>query len=146
MYVYNLTHNFFPVDSEEVYSIKDLGHCSDKRSCSEAIKYYITRPGFCDNVSGFTIRRREVAGEVKNNTFYEAMVYVHTEDYEYEHDIPLGLFAEKNDTDEAVEMFCADNEDYLANPHFVVEKIVNKCVLNKRHWESGFDVVVGEEE
>ncbi len=146
MYVYELNHNFYTVEGEEVYSIKGLGHYSDKELCREAIKYYITRPGFCDNVNGFTISRREVLGEVENNTFYEAMVYIYTEDYEYEHDIRLGLFAEKSDADEAVRTFCADNDDYLDNPHFIVEKIVNKCVLNKRYWESGFDVVFEEDE
>lgn len=145
MFVYELNHNFYTVEGEEVYSVRDLGHYSDKKICREAIKYYITRPGFCNNVNGFTITRREVAGEVKNNTFYEAMVYVYTEDYEYEHDIRLGLFAEKDDADEAVRIFCADNEEYLDNPHFIVEKIVNTCVLNKWLWEAGFDVVFEED-
>jgi len=145
MFVYELNHNFYTVEGEEVYSVRDLGHYSDKKICREAIKYYITRPGFCNNVNGFTITRREVVGAVKNNTFYEAMVYVHTEDYEYEHDIRLGLFAEKYDAEETVEIFCSDNTEYLGNPHFIVEKIVNKCELDKMYLEAGFDVVFEEE-
>ena len=92
MTVYELTHLFFRSGGEPVYSPKGLGLFASTESAEEAVRYYKTQPGFRDAPDAFSVRRRPVYGEVFGGTVFEALVYLHSADYEFEVSAELGLF------------------------------------------------------
>lgn len=75
---------------------------------------------------------------MKNSEFFEAQVYFHTDDYDYEYSIELGLFADKAAADEAMSTYVQENTALFNVPDLVVEKIVNRCIIDKREWLEGF--------
>ena len=95
MTVYELTHLFFRSGGEPVYSPKGLGLFASTESAEEAVRYYKTQPGFRDAPDAFSVRRRPVYGEVSGGMVFEALVYLHSADYEFEVSAELGLFARR---------------------------------------------------
>lgn len=143
MVVLELQHMFYFFDGEPVHDPKALGFFSDKAEVDKAIAYYVTQAGFCDSPDGFVVREREVLDGTPDADFFEAMVYVHTEDYDtYEHNVELGLFRDEDAARKAIQAFRESNTQYLTHPWFITEEIINRCVLNKRHWLEGFTVEV----
>lgn len=140
MVVFELTHRFYFFDGEPVCSPKCLGYFSDEAAIDAAIADYTTQPGFRENPDGFVVRQREVADGAPDAEFFEAMVYTHTEDFDYEHNVELGLFREESAAREAIQVFHKSNPRYLALPWLVCEEIVNRCTLNRRNWTEGFTV------
>jgi hypothetical protein len=91
--------------------------------------------------NGFTVRRREIEGNIDNNTFFEAIVYAHTYGYEnYEYTVELGLFACKSAANNALTIFRNDNECFFRNTTMEIEEVVNFCQINRRYCEEGFVV------
>ena len=101
MTVYELTHLFFRSGGEPVYSPKGLGLFASAESAEEAVRYYKTQPGFRDAPDAFSVRRRPVYGEVSGGTVFEALVYLHSADYEFEVSAELGLFSAESDAESA---------------------------------------------
>ena len=90
MTVYELTHLFFRSGGEPVYSPKGLGLFASTEIAEEAVRYYKTQPGFRDAPDAFSVQRRPVYGEVSGGMVFEALVYLHSADYEFEVSAELG--------------------------------------------------------
>lgn len=118
MTVFELSHIF----GEIVGHACNLGIYSAIEQVENAIQYYITQLGFKDNPDAFSIRERPVEGEYRDGIVYEAMVYFHSENYEFEHTVELGLFGDEKSANEKVEKYCADNQRILNAKDVVVEK------------------------
>ncbi len=136
--VYELNHLFYRWDGEIVSSPKNLGFYDTLESAQSARADYLTRPGFQENPDGFSIRARSVAAGIQEGVIFEALVYFHTEDYEFETDVELGLYGCAAAAEEAVRTYCQQNAPLLHVQGITCEQIVNRCVLNKREWEAGF--------
>lgn len=138
MVIIELFHLFSRVDGDPVYSPKALGLFVSRKSAEEAIQYYKTQPGFCDNPDAFSVRRREVQGELFSSTVFEALIYLHSADYEFETSIELGLFLEKKDAQNAVTRYCSENTSLIHARGVAVERIVNGRLIGRREWAEGF--------
>ncbi len=142
MIVYELSHIFFRNEGSLIASPKSLGIFDSKESMEKAIQYFKLQPGFCDNPEAFSVQRRPVVGNVKDMTVFEAMVYYHTEDYECEFSVELGLFGDKNAAEDAVSTYCEDNVPLVNLQDLIVERIVNECVIGQKTCFEGFDIYV----
>lgn len=140
MTVYELRHTFFRHKDEIVGSVSDLGLYSTIEQAENAIQYYVTQPGFKDNQDAFSVRERPVTGECNDGIVYEAMVYFHSEDYEFEYTAELGLYGDEEAANEKMKKHCADNQRIINAKDVIVEKLVNECILDQRTWAEGFDI------
>lgn len=140
MIVYELRHIYFVHKDEYVDSCRELGLFSSPESVREAIRYYSDRLGFCDNQKAYSIRRREVIGQVMDNIIYEALINPHTEDYEYDYGVELGLFGSESDANAAIDIYVQDNIDFMSDGYVTRECIVNKCIIDKKYWSEGFTI------
>ena len=140
MIIYELTHIFRREQNDFISMPKALGMYSSTTTVAQGIKHYKTQPGFCDNQEAFSVRQRSIDGTVINQTFFEAIVYYHSADYEFEYDIELGLYGSEEMAQKAIATYCKENVSLINTPDLVVEKIVNKCIIDRRLWEEGFFV------
>lgn len=140
MKVYELRHLFYQHRGEMVSSPKNLGLFYSYEKARDAIRYYITQPGFCDNTDAFSIRIREVLGEIADDTVYEGSAYLHSSEYEYEYVVELGVFGNEISADRKVSEYCGDNQVLMHSPKLVIEKCIQKTIIDKREWLEGFSV------
>ncbi len=140
MVVYELTHMFFRHDGELVYSPKNLGLYNSYESVKRAMKYYSVQPGFCENPDTFSARERNILGNVIDGTVFEAMLYLHSEDFELESEIELGLYGDETMAQEKLMTYCAENKPLMTVKGLISEKIVNKCIIGKMEWPEGFSI------
>lgn len=140
MTVYELTHLFFRSDGEPVYSPKGLGLFASAESAEEAVRYYKMQPGFCDAPDAFSIRQRPVYGGVSGGVVFEALVYLHSADYEFEASAELGLFGTESDAESSVARYCTENAALVHARGIIAEEIVNRCPVGRRNWAEGFTV------
>ena len=140
MEIYELTHMFFYHSGELIYSPKNLGLFYSYDSVKKAIQYYCMQPGFCDNERGFSVRERTVLGNIVDHTVFEVIVYLNSLDYEFEAEIELGLFGCEESAYAKLDKYCAENLALVNYEKLVVEKIVNKCIVEKKEWAEGFSV------
>ncbi len=140
MTLYELRHAFFRNEGEIVGSISALGLYSTIEQVENAIHYYIMQPGFKDNSDAFSIRERAVVGECKDGIVYEAMVFFHSDNYEFEYTAELGLYGDEEVANGKVKKHCADNQRMLNARDVIVERLVNKCRIDQRTVLGGFDV------
>ena len=138
MIIYELNHYFEYLNSEIVLSAKHLGYFVSYEEVENAIQFYRKSPGFCDNPNSFIIRRRYIQGDFKDNIIYEAIVYIHSEDYEIETEVELGLFGDFEAANDSLNNFRNDNNISLFVEGLSVEEISNKCILGKYEWQEGF--------
>ena len=142
MIVYELTHTYYIYKSSLYYSCSKLGYYSDMSNIKIAISFYSELPGFCDAPNGFVVTQKEVIGAECDTDFYEALIYAHTEDFEsYEHTVELGLFWDRSSAENAISLFCANNELFLKNPDLEIEQLIEKYTINEHcGWLEGFTV------
>lgn len=140
MTVYELMHIFHPYENSVLIEPINLGLYTSYNSIQEAIQFYKKVPGFCNCQNAFSIRHREVTGAIKHNTIFEVIIYFHTENYESEYHIELGIFGNENDAHAALETYCRENCALNGYDEIVIEKIVNRCILDEREWIEGFIV------
>lgn len=140
MIIYELLHLFFRHEGDLIMSPKSLGLFYTKNSVSEAIRYFNSQPGFQQNKEAYSIQEKYVHGTILDDTVYHTIVYFHTKDYEYEYDIDLGMYTNKDDASDALKRYCADNSKLLKTTDLVVEKIINKCIVGRYNWPEGFTV------
>ncbi len=140
MVVYELTHIFFRCECSLVSSPKSLGFYSSYESAQQAIQHYRTQPGFCENPDAFSCRERTVLGNVTGGTIFEAIVYLHTENYEFEAEMELGLYGAEADAQGKIEKYCAENAPLVNAAEIMTEKIVNRCIVDKLEWSEGFSI------
>lgn len=140
MVVYELTHMFFRYSNELVYSPKKLGLYYSFESIKQAVKYYSTKPGFCENQDFFSAREKIVLGKIIDGTVYEAIIYLHSEDYEFETEIELGLYGDEVAAQNKLIKYCNENNLLVNTQNLILEKIVNKCLVERKEWPEGFSV------
>lgn len=142
MIVYELLHTYFLCNNRPCLSYKRLGYYSDMNKIQESIAFYGKLPGFCETLDGFVINARDVANMTSGDSFYEASIYAHTEDFEdYEYEEVLGLFPNEKSAQNAVASFCARNALFMNNPLLEIEQLVQKYTVNERcGWIEGFVV------
>lgn len=138
MVVYELTHIYYRYDDELVHSPKGLGLYASYESVLNAIQHFQKQPGFCENQDAFSIRRRNVIGNICDGVVYEVLLYLHTEDYEFEAEIDLGLFGDEDIANSELKRYCLDNTKLIGSKDYIVEQIVNRCVLGRKEWVEGF--------
>ena len=109
MVVYELTHIFFRDADGLVYSPKNLGLYYSYESVNQAVQYYNTCPGFCENQDAFSVRERNVLGNIIDDTVFEVLVYLHSENFEFEAEIELGLYGDEVAAKNKLNMYCRDN-------------------------------------
>lgn len=133
MTIYHVLH----FNKDVCDGVKDVGYYSSKAEVQKAIVFLRTRLGFCDVPDGFVIQRCELdRAEELPEVVYEAMAYYHTEYYEFEHNIPLGVFIHEAEARKRIDQFVEDNPTEVSG----VERdlIVNRCVLNRIEWADGY--------
>ena len=140
MVIYELSHLFYRYEEELVSDPKNLGLYHSYESIRSAIEYFSTQPGFSENQDAFSVRKRNVIGTVVDNTVYEVIVYFHSEDYEFEYDIELGLYGDEAMAQSKLIEYCSDNTALLAVQNLVIEKIINKCIIDRKCWPEGFTI------
>lgn len=140
MILYELNHVFFRNEGAIWGDSRNLGIYSSVEQVENAIRYYSTQPGFKDNQDAFSVRERPVIGECSDGIVYEAMVYFHSEDYEFEYTAELGLWGDEKTAAAKVEKYCADNSRLLNAKDIIAEKLANKCRIDQRTWFEGFDI------
>ena len=138
MIVHQLTHFFHRVKGHLVFEPLVLGFYSSVDNVQKAVQYYISKPGFCDNTKAFSVRQLEVKGAFEGPGIFEVIVYFHTDDYEYEYTVELGLFGNEALAYEALTIFVHENRHLFDIEDLIVEKIVNYCILDQREWAEGF--------
>ena len=140
MVVYELSHIFFRCANKLVSSAKNLGLYHSYESIKQAVQYFCTQPGFCENKDAFSIKERVVLGAVVKDIVYEVIVYLHTEDYEFEVEIELGLYGDEMDAQNSLAKYCIDNAPLVNVETLVVERIINKYTLERKEWIEGFSI------
>lgn len=140
MVVYELTHVFFRIADELVLSPKALGLFYSYESVKQAIQYYSTQPGFCENQDSFSVRERNVFGNIIDDTVFEVIIYLHSEHYEFEIEIELGLYGDEIAAKKALAKYCAENISLVNAKNLISERIVNKRVIGSREWSDGFSI------
>ncbi len=140
MIVYELSHLFYRIDGSTIYSPKCLGVYASYEAARKEIAYFSTQPGFRDNTDAFSVRAVPVMGAVEQDIMFEALMYLHTEDYEFEANIDLGLYGDEQAAHEALQQYCLQNKQLLHTQGLVCEEIKNKCFLGKREWAEGFTI------
>lgn len=140
MIVYELTHIFIRDNGELVNSVKKLGLFYSYECAQNAVQYYITLPGFCENQDAFSIQERNVAENFIDDTIYEAIVYLHSKDYEFETEIWLGLYADELTAQDEVFKYCRDNSFLVNAKDIITERIVDKCIVGRKEWSEGFSI------
>ena len=140
MVVYELTHIFFRYEDEFVYSPKNLGLYYSYESVKQAVQYYSTQPGFGENQDAFSVRDREVSGDIVEDTVFEVLVYLHSENYEFETEIELGLYGDEATAQNKLNKYCRDNAPLVNAQDLISEKIVNKCIVERKGWSEGFSI------
>lgn len=141
MIVYELTHLFFCFNNELILDPKKLGFYYSQDSVNQAIKYYVTQPGFCENRKAFSVKKRNVLGEILNEVIYEVIVYIHSKDYEIEIEIELGLYGDAIMAQNVLDQYCRDNASLLNIQDIVFERIVNETKVERREWKEGFSII-----
>lgn len=141
MVLYELAHIFYRYHSELIHSPKNLGLYSTLENAKRAICYYNELPGFCDNRDAFSIRERCVLGEIRDCCVFEAIAYLHSADYSFESEIELGLYAEESAAQTILQKYCSDNDLLIHATDLVFEGIVNRCLIDRKQWAEGFDIV-----
>lgn len=140
MVVYELTHIFFRDADGLVYSPKNLGLYYSYESVKQAVQYYNTCPGFCENQDAFSVRERNVLGNIIDGTVFEVLVYLHSENFEFETEIELGLYGDEVTAKNKLNMYCRDNAPLENAQGLIFEKIVNKCIIERKEWSEGFSI------
>ena len=138
MKAYELTHEFCREGDEIISSRKSLGFFCSYRSAKDAIQYYSTISGFRDNLDAFSIRERFVCGDVLENVVYEASIYAHSEDYETEIAIEIGVYGNKDIAEKMLDQYCAENEAFVNAKDLIVEKIADRYIIGEKMWAEGF--------
>ena len=143
MIVYVLTHLFYKeYDGNFVYSPKTLGYFISYENVVDAIKRYKKLPGFYENPDAFCTTQVAVAGNIEERgIIYEAMINVHSDDYEFDCGIDLGLWGNRKDAEMSVSVFCKENESFMTMKNPVPEIIINRCFVDNMYWSEGFDIV-----
>ena len=142
MVVYELRHLFYRFEDEPINCQKDLGLYYTLESVSQAIQYFNTQLGFCDNQDAYSVRARDVVGDIVNDFVFEVLVYIHSEDYEFETSVELGLYGDEATAQKELDRYCRDNKNLLEVQDLVFEKIVNRRIMERKYWEWGFTVEV----
>ena len=140
MVVFELTHLFFHDADGLVYSPKNLGLYYSCESVKQAVQYYSTQPGFRENQDAFSVRERNVLGSIVHDTVFEVLVYLHTKNFEFETEIELGLYGDEVTAQNKLNMYCADNAPLGNIQDLIFEKIVNKCIVERKEWSEGFSI------
>ena len=140
MVVYELTHIFYRDPDGLVYSPKHLGLYFSYESVQQAVQYYCTQPGFCEAQDAFSIRERKVSGNIIGNTVFEVLVYLHSANYEFETEVELGIYDDEVTAYNKLNKYCGDNVPLVTAQDLIVEKIVNKRIIEKREWAEGFSL------
>ena len=140
MVVYELTHIFFRDTDRLVYSPKNLGLYYSYKSVKQAVQYYSVQPGFYENQNAFSVRERNVLGNIVDGTVFEVLVYLHSENFEFETEIELGLYGDEATAQSKLNMYCRDNAPLESVHGLILEKIVNKCIIERKEWSEGFSV------
>lgn len=138
MKIYELTHEFYREDNEIICSRKSLGFFLSYNSAKAAVQYYSNVSGFRENPDAFSIRERFVGGEALENTVFEAIIYLHSVDYETEIVIEIGVFSNKNVAENKLNQYCRENDVLVNVKDLIAEKILNKCTIDKKEWTEGF--------
>lgn len=138
MILYELRHLFFTQLGHAAHSPKTLGMFTSSEHVRDAIAYYLTQPGFRDDPEAFSVRTRNVSGELSEDAVFEAGVYLHSEDYDYEYVVELGLYGDEHEADSRVREYCKSNPSLVHSGRVVVEEFVQKHWLNRREWAEGF--------
>lgn len=140
MFVYELTHLVFQYADEFVYSPKKLGFFSSYESAKQAIAGCTALPGFRENPDTFSIRERAVTGDIANDIVFEVLVYIHSEDYEMEAEIELGLYGNEVSAQRSLNTYCDRNAELTNKQNLISEKIINRYVIGRRDWAEGFSI------
>lgn len=140
MVVYELTHVFFRYADKLIYSPKNLGVFYSAESVQQAVQYYGTQPGFYENQDAFSIRERNVSGDIIDDTIFEVVIYLHSDNYEFEAEIELGLYGNESTAQNQLIKYCKYNEPLANAKNLIIEKVVNKYVVEKKEWSEGFSI------
>lgn len=123
--------------------VKKIGYFSSLSSARSAIARLSEKPGFCEKKDSFVITQHNIAGSLPIETLYEALVYYHTNNYSFEYEIVVGIFASLQEAENAMREFKNTNSGFDAE--ILVEQIVNRCVIDKANWSEGYTTYTTEQ-
>ena len=140
MNIYELRHLFYKSDCGLCQSELKLGFFDSMEEVHNALKHYNTQPGFLENPNAYIVRIRKLDGLLDIDEFFEAIMYVYSENYEIESIIDVGLYFDKKDAELALDYHNSLNVVLNANKELNVEYIVNRHKINQLEWREGFTV------
>lgn len=138
MTIYLLSHLFYRDGGEMISSPKSLGVYQSYELAMSEIDYFLTQPGFRENADAFSIQSIIVSDDVLNDTVFETLVYLHSEEYEFEVCIELGYYGSENNAQKHLQEYLCRNEAFVHAQGLVCEEIINKWVFGQRAWSEGF--------
>ena len=141
--VYELLHKrFIKIDldtDEDVCNTKRLGFFSSREKCYEAIKFYLTQPGFKDYPDEFVIKFIEADVDDYNDVpgcFGATVFYLSHEWYdgEYDYVTDLGYYSSRKNAEEAKTRYLCEEYYKEHSEGFCIDNYE----INKRNWTEGF--------
>lgn len=103
-------------------------------------KKYRSISGFAHYPNGFCVVEHAVIGETDCDyeAVYLAEVYIHDNQYEFERDFCLGVFANRASAEKRMSVFQKNNVQFIGKSGLCVECMVSRYELNKMEWREGF--------
>lgn len=139
MTIYCLLHYYGPTEST-YGDVAALGCYTDLATIAEVEKKYRSISGFAHYPNGFCVVEHAVIGETDCDyeAVYLAEVYIHDNQYEFERDFCLGVFANRASAEKRMSVFQKNNVQFIGKSGLCVECMVSRYELNKMEWREGF--------
>ncbi len=136
MDIYKLTHVHLLEDQKN--EEKDLGYFSSLEIVKDKIKYYQTLQGFNDFPNDFYIQKFDIPGDKIGSSVFEAVFYMHNEEYSIEFDYFIGVYSTEKQANKALAEFKSQNKDLIIKNPLIKEFVSGKCLVNVFQWTEGF--------
>ena len=118
---------------------KNIGYFSSLEAAEKAVAQRSAEPGFKDFPGQFLTVKREIPsnGDGEKVEIYEAYIYYHSSELEYEFTHRIGFFTDLSSADEAAEW--AKKHCMEEIPGIEQEYIVWKCPMDLAYWDGGYE-------
>ena len=136
MNLYKLTHVHLLKDQRN--DEKDLGYFSTLEIARDKIMFYQSLQGFSEHPNNFYIQKYDVTCNKIGSYIYEAVYYMHDEEYSIEFDYFVGVYKTKKQAEKALEEFKNHNKMLIISNQLINEFVVDKYLVDVCQWTEGF--------
>lgn len=136
MDIYKLTHVHLLKDQKN--DEKDLGYFSNLEIARDKINFYRSLQGFREYPNDFYIQKFEIDGDKIGSSVFEAVFYLHDEDYSIEFDYLIGVYLTEKQAEKALEEFKSQNNNLIITNPLIKEFVSCGCLVDVCQWTEGF--------